>query len=551
MTTWLPTPLVLKEGRALAPIWLGAVVTIVAATAAGMLPAALLTFIAGSAALGVFSIGHEYAHRTLTTFLAQPLNRSRLLLSKVIVLAPLLALLSLVTAAVVLQADGIERVFGAARIGALAPQPIDEALISGWQVAIVVLTPLLGLCVAPWMTMLCRNVTAGWVFTLSIPAVLWIAGQIARAASVNFDFVDLEVGNPFGYAPALTLWAVGMFTAIVVAAVHGRRLFVGLEALDTPRDLMPAVVRRLRRPAAPRVRSPHHAARRRGPAFQAVKKEVRLYDLTFVLAALYVIGWVALWVAGAGAYLADDVFEGFAAMYGLFVALLVGAISIAEERALGTADTQRIQPWAFWKRSLAKFTTAGIISLLLGLAVPIGLEAMLPLIQGSGQPGPHLGFLRYYLPNPLNGAAATLLLTTLFSGYVSSLCVGGLRSLMVALPLSFTLFSINAYMFYAGAAFARTLRIEHGLAEFWWFALPTVSPADYRTAFLYSRWMAAATFVGFAALLLFLLLRNSNSGEDGRTLARKQLPWIAAYPAVGAVLIRGGDELVRWWLFTH
>jgi len=550
-TASLPIPLLLKEGRALAPIWLGAVVTIVAAAVAGMLPTALLAFIAGSAALGVFSIGHEYAHRTLTAFLAQPLNRSRLLLTKMVVLAPLLVLLSLVTAAVVLQADGIERVFGAARVGALAPQPVDQALVARWQVAIVALTPLLGLCVAPWMTMLCRNVTAGWVFTLSIPAGLWIAGQIARAASVNFDFVDLEVGNPFGYGPALTLWTAGMLTAIIVAGVHGRRLFVGLEALDTPRDLVPAVVRRLPRPATTRVRSLQHLARRRGPVFQVLKKEVRLYEPTVVLAALYVIGWIALGLAGAAAYLADTTFQGLAAMYGLFVAILVGAISIAEERALGTADTQRIQPWAFWKRSLAKFTTAAVISLLLGLVVPIGLEAMLPLIQGSDPPGPDLGLYRYYLPHPLNGAAAALLLITLFSGYVSSLCVGGLRALMVALPLSFSLVTINTYAFYAVGTLERALRRRYGLSEFWWVALPTVSAADHRTAFLYTRWMATAVFLGFTTLLLFLLLRNSQSGEDGKTLARRQLPWIAVAAGVGALFIRGGEELVSWWLFTH
>ena len=551
-TASLPTPLLLKEGRALAPIWLGAVVTIVAAAGAGMLPTALLAFIAGSAALGVFSIGHEYAHRTLTAFLAQPLNRSRLLLTKLVVLAPLLVLLSLLTAAVVLQADGIERVFvGAARIGGLAPQPVDQVLVARWQLAIVVLTPLLGLCVAPWMTMLCRNVTAGWVFTLSLPAGLWIAGQIARAVSVNFDFVDLEVGNPFGYGPALTLWTVGMLTAIIVAAVHGRRLFAGLEALDTPRELLPAAVRRLPGPATTQVRSQQHIARRSGPVFQVLKKEVRLYEPAFVLAALYVIGWIALALAGAAAYLADTTFQGLAAMYGLFVAILVGAISIAEERALGTADTQRIQPWAFWKRSLAKFTTAAVIALLLGLAVPVGLEAMLPLIQGSDQPGPDLGLYRYYLPNPLNGAAAALLLTTLVSGYVSSLCVGGLRALMVALPLSVSLMTINTYAFYAVGTLERTLRRKYGLSEFWWAALPTVSGADHRMAFLYTRWMAAAVFLGFTTLLLFLLLRNAQSGEDGKTLARRQLPWIAVAAGVRALFIRGGEELVSWWLFTH
>ena len=71
-----PRALIVKEGRALAPIWLGTVLLIVAATTAGMLSIALLAFIFGAAALGVFSIGHEYAHRTLTSFLAQPLNRT-------------------------------------------------------------------------------------------------------------------------------------------------------------------------------------------------------------------------------------------------------------------------------------------------------------------------------------------------------------------------------------------------------------------------------------------------------------------------------------------
>ncbi len=50
--------------------------------------------------------------------------------------------------------------------------------------------------------------------------------------------------------------------------------------------------------------------------------------------------------------------------------------------------------------------------------------------------------MRFVLPNPLNSAAATILLTTLFSGYVSTMCVGGLRALLVALPLSFSLASL-------------------------------------------------------------------------------------------------------------
>src|SRR6185503_7204614 len=209
-------------------------------------------------------------------------------------------------------------------IYALAAGPADATLVSRWQLAIVVLTPLLGLCVAPWLTMVFRNATAGLVFTLAIPSALWIAGQIARAASVDFDFVNLEVGSPFGYSPALVLMTVGMLIVCVIAAVHGRLLFVGLEALDTPRDLLPSMVKR--RPVAEkaRVTSTRTSLLRRVPLLLFVKKEVRLYGLAFALAALYAIGWIALWLARADMYLADNSFELFAAMYGLFVALLVG-----------------------------------------------------------------------------------------------------------------------------------------------------------------------------------------------------------------------------------
>jgi hypothetical protein len=63
--------------------------------------------------------------------------------------------------------------------------------------------------------------------------------------------------------------------------------------------------------------------------------------------------------------------------------------------------------------------------------------------------GPTWDYFRFYLPSLLSSAAATLLLTTLFSSYVSTLCVGGLRALLVALPLSFSLASLYVYLIYA------------------------------------------------------------------------------------------------------
>ena len=539
MTTLVPGALIVKEGRALAPIWLGAVVTVVAGANAGMLMGALLAFILGAAALGVFSIGHEYAHRTLTSFLAQPLSRSRLLVSKVVVLAPLLALLSVVTALVLLKADGIDRVLG-------------NRLGSQWQLAIMVLTPLLGLCVAPWMTMVWRNATAGLVFTLAVPAALWIAGQIARAASVDFDFVDLEVGHPFEYGPALWLMAIGVLAISLIAAVHGRALFVGLEALDTPRDLLPSTLRQPRRAESATV-----ASRRRslggGPLLLFVQKELRLHGMAFALAALYTVGWIAMWLGGTDKVIAGDSFELLTGMYGLFIALLVGALTVAEERALGTADTQLLQPWPFLKLSLVKFATAGVIALLLGLAVPTGLEAALPLIGGPGQVGPTWSYFRFYLPSYFSNAGATILLTTLFACYVSSLCVGGLRALLFVLPLSFSLASLYVSLFGYADRLTRGLVVDMygptGLLALW--RLPTADDSDYRTSILYSRWMAAIALAGFVGLLLFFLLRNFKSGERGMSRARKQLPLVVVYVMGAAVLIRGGNVLLEWWLFTH
>ena len=541
MTTWLTAPLVVKEARALAPIWLGTVLTIVAGAQAGMVAGSVFAFMLGAAALGVFSIGHEYAHRTLTSLLAQPLSRSRLLMSKVVVLAPLLVLLSLVAALVPLRTDGIERLLG------------DGTLGARWGLAIVVLTPLLGLSVAPWLTMVFRSPMAGLVFTLAVPAALWIAGQIARAVSVDFDFVALEIGSPFEYGPALVLITIGVLAVSIVAIVHGRTLFYGLEALDAPRDFVPAAAGRL--PLVGTADAPSHRRRvaRRGPLLLLVRKEVRLYGLVFALPALYAAGWSAMWLAGTSAYFAGDSFDALAGMYGLFIAVLVGAISVAEERALGTDNMRILQPWPSWKLSLVKLATVGLMTLLLGLAVPTALEAAMPMIGNAGAVGPTWTFFTFYLPKPLNGSAATILLTALVSSYVSTLCVGGLRALLVALPVSFSLSALYLNMLFVSERLYRTI-VEglYGRSDRpWWFGLPTATNGDYRTVFLYSRWIAAAAFIGFVALMLFLCVRTSRSGERGMTLAKAQLPWVAVYVACAAVLIRGGGAVLEWWAFTH
>jgi hypothetical protein len=344
-------------------------------------------------------------------------------------------------------------------------------------------------------------------------------------------------------------------------------LFVGLEALDTPRDLLPPALKRRPRATTAVVTPQQTGARRRGPLLLFVQKEVRLYGLAFAVAALYAVGWIALWLARAETYLADDSFKLFATVFGLFIALLVGAISMAEERALGTGDMQILQPWPFSRLCLVKFATVGLTALVLGLAVPTGLEAVLPLIGGTGWTvGPTWDSFRVYLPTLLSNAGATLLLITLCSSYVSTMCVGGLRALLVAMPSTFTLASLYTGVLVALARLEDTVMAGRygaprpcrpGISldvcqRPWWDGLSTVNFAtDFRPPYTYTRWMTTIALIGFVALILFLCQRNFKSGERGTTMAKKQLPWVAAYVALASVLIGGGEAILRWWLFTH
>jgi hypothetical protein len=545
--TVLPTALVIKEGRALAPIWLAAAVAVVASPRLG-LGLGVFAFVAGAVALGVFSIGHEYAHRTLTNLLAQPISRSRLLLSKTIVLAVMLVLLTALAAVTLLSAH--------------ATNTTSEDA-AGWRLALIFLTPVLALCVAPWLTMVCRSVIAGLVFTLAVPAGLWIAGQIARAASVGFDVIKLERLKAFEYEPALVLMTIGVLALSVVAGIHGRALFVGLEALDTPRDLFPAKAPSQTTTGLPTT-SRESAVRsgvRRSRIAQLVSKEVRLQGLAFAVAGLYAMAWVAMRLARTDLHIAGDSFETLSGMYGLFVALMVGAISVADERSIGTTDLQILQPWAFWKQWLVKLVTVSMVALFLGLAVPVGLEAAFPLIGDSGSAGP--GNLFWYVEwRVLRSSTATILLATLFSVYASTLAVGGLRALLVTLPAASVLMALFRFLSYATWLLERRVILDlYGPSGYfnaarewvppWWDGLPTASRSDLRTAAIVAEWLNLAIPIGFVILIVAFAYRNSRSAERVATLARKQLPWVLAYVVLAGVTVRGVPAVLQWWLLTH
>lgn len=375
---------VAKEVRALRPVWLGCVASLVClaavradtAVSPGRIDALVVLIYAGtSAALGAVSVGHEYSARTLTLLLSQPASRARIFLVKQSVLA-----LMLLTLAGILWA------------GVSVPSKAP---------AVVTLSVLGGLFVAPWLTMLSRNPLAGTVFTIVIPGLLWIL-----VSGLVPDQLQLVV-----------FWGA-LLGMSIVAAVMGWRTFMRLEAVEgRGADV-----------GWPTAAAGLAPARQRHPIWLLVKKELGLQQLTFAVAGIYLLAWAIVSVLLRIDPRSEDLFGAMTILYSGLLALLIGSLASAEERHLSTVQWQLLLPMASWKQWIVKAGTALGLAMLLAVALP----ALLSFPLG----GP-IRIAEWY--------ACAMLLLTAVSLYVSSLSTSGVRALFLSVPVSlFVVFPVMA-----------------------------------------------------------------------------------------------------------
>lgn len=147
--------------------------------------------------------------------------------------------------------------------------------------AALVLPVLCALSVAPWLTMLCRSPIAGTVFTIAIPGILLVVGEVSGAA---YGLAGPEV-QAFSFA---VFWRV-MLGICAIAAVMSWRMFMRLEVIDgRGQDLrLPSwLVRRTRTRTSPIVLTKRH------PLRLLARKELRLQPMTLAVAGLYFFGWL-------------------------------------------------------------------------------------------------------------------------------------------------------------------------------------------------------------------------------------------------------------------
>ncbi len=386
---------VMKEFRALWVPWLACLAVMAACALAGGEWSTIPVYFLGAMALGALSMGHEYSHRTLTLLLSQPVRRGRVFGQKQGVLAALL--LTLFIAAGFLMSYATGR---------------TATGHSSQRTAALVLPVVYGLLLAPCLTMLCRSAIAGTVFSLAIPGLLFIAGELVALTKYGSHAEAERFSMAAMWGGALAVCAVG--------GVMGWWTFMRLEATEGrgTEIRLPRWLRLSRAVSASPGLTRHH------PVWLLVKKELRLQQMALTISGLYMATWAGLVVMR---YLAPDLeldfFNSVTVFYSGLIALLIGALACAEERQMGTLECQVLLPMATWKQWGVKVAAVVGLSMILALGLPLVLTG------GIAWPPPEA-----HGPFALAVTAIPIVLLTIGGLYVSSLCTSGLWALLMSLP---------------------------------------------------------------------------------------------------------------------
>lgn len=480
--------LVFKELRAQAPVFAASLLAVAASAAfTRFRMLGPFAYVLGAAALGAMAIGHEYTYRTLGALLSQPVPRHRLLLAKLGVLLPMLIAVSAVA---VVSLD----------------RPPDDA-----RFAFIVLPVAAGLCVTPWLTMICRGPLAGAVFTLTLPGLILSTSALAYLVLYGH-----------GPGPGFDILVASRATVVLCAigSVMTWPAFRRLEASDGPE---------------PEVRLPQWSGRdtaglaapaiaRRSAIVELVKKELRLQHMALAVTGVYLFGWAALTLSlRMKSFHAEEVFAALTLPYGGLIAMLIGSLASAEERRYGTLEWQLLLPVASWRQWAVKVATVVALALLLALGVPMLLAA----ISGAR-------VFAWFNPT-LMAADAVFAIGSL---YVSSLSGSGVVALLASAPALMAGGLLLEFLFtYPGRwAFEMAAR-----ASGW--PSPRIAPTDpSMRAYSALSWVIGA---GVVALGLRFALANHRSAERAVARVRTQVVWLVLAVTTAVTLLAAARAWLR------
>jgi hypothetical protein len=473
-------PALTKEIRALFPTYAAALGSIMVGCVSSsylLIPLGLLGFAFGSVALGAQSFGLEYAHRTLGLLLSQPIDRRRVFFYKLAVLTVMLV--TLTVAILVLYDDLLRR----------APSPHTGP-------SMLMLAAACGLFVAPTLTMLCRSTLAGIVFTIAIPGLLSLSADVVGALVYG-----LENAAAIDRFRLLVFWR-GMLVICVLGALAGWRMFMRLEVIEGHAHVQfPETLR-----ASPSAAVPA----RLHWAWALVTKELRVQQMTFLVAILFACLWTGLvWLGWSRTGGLPVFLHPVTLLYAALLAMLIGSLSSAEERHFGTLEWQILQPTPAWQQWAIKVGVALGLVLALGVGLPLALGRLAPFAgRISGREAQQI--------------ALALVLLTSGAIYVSTLCRSGVAALVWSFAsVAGTIAFVRMLLDTADRLVIRPLVVSGvRLAVTWEVALI----------------VASGIGAGLVGVLLILGFVNHRSLERSSSRTWRQVLWIAGYLVVGVAM---------------
>jgi ABC-type transport system involved in multi-copper enzyme maturation permease subunit len=392
------TARLIKETRELLVIWIGTLLLIVVPfllNGASAAPFGAVAFGLGCAVLAGCSFGNEFQHRTLALLLSQPISRSAVWLEKMLVLGTGIA--SSLAALWVCQG-----VWGAA--------PDQEASL------VPLLIALCAFCGAPYWTLVCRQPLVGMASAAGFPIAL--LGGLALIGTWLGRSEPVELGSA---TILLTLYC-----AVVFWRGHSR--FKQMEVVDSfERELsLPAGVEAaLARPLG------KVSSRYRGPFASLLKKELRLQQVSLLLAGVFfLIAVIGFCVLPLYRPLGVGILGGDYGVFVLVLPLVAGAIAVAEEKGWGLSEWHLTLPPSACQQWSAKMLATLSTSTVLGLLLPAAmLLAGQPLLRGNapGSAAP-----------PVYGLGAVVFGQLLFTSaavYAASFSKTTLRAILAALGI--------------------------------------------------------------------------------------------------------------------
>jgi hypothetical protein len=465
-----------KEFRALIPVWAAAAFTIGADTwlptgMHGVYPVSMFGYIVGSLALGAHVIGHEFTNRTLASLLVQPCRRSSILLIKASVLAVMLVALGFIARVVLFQS--LARTFG--------DFPRYPTLY----------LPLIGgFCVAPYLTMRLRSQMAGVVFTATIPGITYLLALLGGV-------IIYGTGAAAAEALALAVWMPAMWIFAAAGGLLSGRSFMQLQDMDGGREEL----------RLPRWFALTDASPIRPPLWMLAKKELRLQQMTFAMVALYALIWTALTIASRlnPEFGREFPIRGVGLLYFALLPLLMGSLASAQERQFGMLQSQAMLPVPRAQQWAVKAGVVLALALVLGVVLPWSVFAP-----------PQISRTAFW---PL---AASIVLLTTWSLYISSWCGSGIIALALLLPASAAAMALTRWMDWIVSALVLP---QHSAGAYGLLTQPTD---------VFTSWVFAATPLA-VPLLLFAARNHWTSERKPKTLAW-QVAGLASWLLVTDVL---------------